>query len=175
MSYAKAMAVFTSPNAAAERQLMQTLLSDLLDAQGCVRFKSVVRFSDHLIRNYGFRLVQNVTWGVRQPGGRHLFYTHGHILVRVKTTGTDHRETPHMTVSVAEGLGWNDEVAKFSRNGELIPKVGGVNRADFRSLMRLGPETAQILAADDNWANACHFNFTRGFDVTGALNLRPTK
>jgi hypothetical protein len=174
MSYAKAMAVFTSPNAAAERQLMQNLLADLLDAQGCIRFKSVVSFSDHLIRQFGFSLVQNVTWGVR-PGGRHLFYTCGHVLIRVKTSGTFIRHEPHMTISVSDGLGWPDEVAKLSRNGELIPKVGGVNTADFRSLMRLGPETAQILAADDRWANACHFNFTRGFDVTGALNLRPTK
>lgn len=174
MSYAKAMTVFASPNAAAERQLMQSLLADLLDAQGCVRFMSIVSCNDHLVRRHGFKLVQNVTWGVRR-GGRHLFYTHGHVLIRIKTSGTDFRPTPHMTISVCDGLGWPDEVAKLSRHGDLVPKVGGVNRADFRSLMRLGPDTAQILASDDNWADACHFNFTRGFDGSGAVGLRPQK
>lgn len=168
--FAKAMTVFASPNAAAQRQLMQNLLADLLDAQGCVRFKSIVACHDHLVRRHGFKLVRNVTWGVR-PGGRHLFYTHGNVLVRIKTSGTPMRPTPHMTISVSDGLEWPDEVAKLSRHGNLIPKLGGINRADFRSLVRLGPDVAQLSAIDDQWADACHFNFTKGFDGSNATGL----
>jgi hypothetical protein len=171
---AKALTVFASPNAAAERQMMQSLLADMLDAAGCVRFKSVVSCHDHLVRRYGFTLVRNVTWGVR-PGGRHLFFQQGHVLLRIKTSGTPMRTEPHMTISVTDGLEWPDEVAKLSRHGDLIPKQGGVNRADFRSLMRLGPDAAAIFAVDDAWADACHFNFTSGFDGSGAPGLPAKK
>jgi hypothetical protein len=172
--FARAMTAFSSPTAAAERQLVRRLLTDILDRDGRVRFKSVTMFHDHLRRQYALELIQNITGGVR-PGGRHLFYVNGNLLLRLKTSGTDRRPTPHLTISLATGLGWPDEIGKFSRAGDLIPKVGGVPRAasDFRTLMRLGETIDAIEALDDAWANACHFDFVRGFDATGAVALRP--
>ena len=129
---------------------MQRLLIDLLDRDGLVRFKSIGTFHNHICSRYGFALVQNATFGVR-PGGRHLFYVHGNILLRVKTTGTQRRPTPHLTISLATGLGWPDEVAKLSRGGELIPKQGAVPRADHRALRRLGSDCRAIESIDDKF------------------------
>jgi hypothetical protein len=174
--FARAMTAFSSPSAAAERDLVRRLLTDILDGDGRVRFKSVTMFHDHLERRYALELIQNATFGVR-PGGRHLFYMNGNILLRLKTSGTDRRARPHLTISLATGLNWPDEVGKFSRTGDLIPKLGGVPRAasDFRTLLRLGGDLEAIEALDDAWANACHFDFVRGFDSTGAVALRPKK
>ncbi len=168
--FAQAMTVFASPSAASERQLVQRLLVDLLDRDGRVRFKSVVSFHDHISRTYGLALVQNATFGVRE-GGRHLFYLHGNVLLRVKTTGTARRPVAHMTISLATGLGWPDEVAKISRSGEVVPKLGSVPRADHRALRRLGGNYQAIAALDDRWAEACHFDFAKGFDGSGAEAL----
>lgn len=168
--FAQAMSVFTSPAAAEERRIMQALLLDLLDGNGLVRFTSIAAFHQHLGLRHGFTLVRNTTDGV-QPGGRHLFYVHGNILLRVKTSGTRLRPVPHMTISVATGLDWSDEVAKLSRNGDLMPKLGAVHRSDHRALRRLGPDYQTLEEIDDRWADACHFNFVSGVDVTGALAL----
>lgn len=164
------MRVFADPSAEQERQRMQHLLVDLLNDEGLVRFQFLLHFHDYVCRKHAFDLMQNTTFGVR-PGGRHLFYVNGNILMRVKTTGTKFRETPHMTISVATGCGWPDEVAKLSRSGALVPKLGAINRADHRALRRLGGETSTLEALDDDWADACHFNFVPGFNAAHAESL----
>jgi len=169
--YANAMAAFNSPSAAADRALARRILLDLLDADGNVRFMSVVSFHDHLRREFGLTLVQNSTHFVR-PGGRHLFYRQGCLLLRVKTSGTFFRPRAHMTLSLAVGLGWNEEIGKFNRSGQLVPKLGAVRRADWRSQRRVGHTLDELEAVDDDWANACHFNFASGFDGSGAAGLR---
>jgi hypothetical protein len=91
--------------------------------------------------------------------------------MRVKTTGTIFRPEPHMTLSLVVGLGWDEELGKFSRMGELVPKQGAVRRADWRSLRRAGETMEQLEAVDDSWANVCHFNFLAGFYGSAAPNL----
>ena len=76
-----------------------------------------------------------------------------------------------MAISLATGLGWPDEVAKFYRSGALILKLGAVPRADHRALRRLGRTAQEILALVDRWAEACHFDFVSGFDASGAVGL----
>ena len=77
-----------------------------------------------------------------------------------------------MTISLATGLDWPDEVAKLSHGGSLIPKQGAVPKADHRALRRLGGNFETISAIDDNWAEACHFDFVTGFDASVAAALR---
>jgi hypothetical protein len=77
-----------------------------------------------------------------------------------------------MTVSLAAGLDWPDEIAKLSRHGDLTPRLGAVSRAGHRVLRRLGGDAETLTKMDDRWADACHFNLVKGFDVTGAPALR---
>lgn len=172
-SFAQSMRLFEQLLQGNHLEQVKTLLRDLLDADGRVRFMSVVSFHDHLCRRYQFVLRKNNTQSVR-PGGRHLFYVNGPLLIRVKTSGTNVRPEPHMTVSLAEGLSWPEEAAKFNRRGQTTPRVGAVSTASeagmWRALQRLG-DTAQ--ASDDRWANSCHFNFVNRFDDSGAPGLRP--
>jgi hypothetical protein len=58
-----------------------------------------------------------------------------------------------------------------SRSGDLIPKQGAVMRAGHRALRRVGNSFDSIAAVDDRWAEACHFDFVRGFDGSGAPAL----
>ena len=170
MALAQALKLFET--ASEDSKLGGKMMQDLLDAQGRVRFRSLVAFHDHITRTYSFRLVQNNTEGV-QAGGRHLFYANGHVLVRVKTNGTFRRPRPHMTVSLATGLSWPEEAGKFNKQGEVVPKIGGVNRLgdNWRALARLGPTMDAIEAHDDAWAESCHFDFVAGFDGTSAATL----
>jgi hypothetical protein len=172
----RALHILDSPDLPRERQVAQKLLIDLLDADGKVRFKSIVSFHDHVCRSYGFALREKAQRGVR-PGGWHLIYSNGSLLLRVKTSGTGRRPSPHMTLSLAVGLLWPDESAKFNREGQVVPRVGAVPRlgSDWRNLQRLGDSVEAIEAADDRWANACHFDFVAGFDGSGAaaLAVRP--
>lgn len=167
--FARAMRVFADPSAERERRLMQHLLVDLLNDEGLVRFQFLLHFHDYICRKHGFNLMQNTTFGVPR-GGRHLFYVNGHILLRVKTIATDYRP-PHMTISLATGCGWDDEVAKLSRNGRLVPKQGAIPRADHRALRRLGGDFNRLRALDDAWADSCHFNFVSGFNAAHAESL----
>ena len=177
-SFSQAMQVFQALSDAGERALAQRLLVDLLDASGKVRFKSIVGFHNHLINNYRFALREKNQKFVL-PGTWHLFYTRGCLLVRVKTGGTPMRKNPHMTISAATGLGWNDEVMKLTRHGDFVPKAGAVPQAsrqgDFRALQRVGNTTHEILDSDDRWADACHFDFVNGFDGSGTVGLPVTR
>lgn len=175
-NYAQSMGLFEKLFQGDYLDLVRRLMNDLLDVNGRVRFKSVGGLHDRLTRVYGFALRMNSTQGVR-PGGRHLFYVNGPVLIRVKTSGTERHPTPHMTVSLAEGLGWPDEAAKFNRQGDVVPRVSSVDAAIkagmWRSLQRLG-DTEAIFESDDRWADACHFDFVAGFDASGAPGLPVT-
>jgi hypothetical protein len=162
-----------------KRDLARNLLNDVLDPQGLVRFREILGFHNLITaQKHGFVLRDNSPKFVR-PGGRQLFYVQGPVLVRVKTTGTDRRPTPHMTVSLSEDLSWPGEAAKFNRQGDVVPRVGPVSTAaaqnQWRALMRVGGTLAEIEASDDRWANACHFDFVPGFDGSGASALIPVK
>jgi hypothetical protein len=158
------------------RDIVRTLLLGLLDSEGRVRGAKIRDFHDHICSSLlGFVLRDRITAGVLK-GGYQLFYVNGPILVRVKTTGTEFRPRPHMTVSLADGLAWPNEVAKFNRDGVLVPRLSPVKRAYdadlMRSLERLEKETGKHIADLDNfWANNCHFDFVPGFDVSEAADL----
>jgi hypothetical protein len=153
-----------------EHALSQRLLLDLLDGNRNVRFTSVKQLHECLSRDYGFALRRNTTQGVR-PGGRHLFYVLGNLLVRVKTSGTAIRPNPHLTLSLASGLDWNQEDAKVNQAGAVVPKLGASRAgSDWRALARIG-DMAAIEASDQRWADTCHFNFAAGFDDTAAAAL----
>lgn len=160
--------------AGADRAIAQSLLQDMLDAEGNIRYRSVAEVNAALVgaRQFAFH---GKTDKFVLPGSWHVFYMRGCILVRVKTGGTFMRPRPHATISAAVGLGWDDEVMKMTRNGEFVPKTGGMPQAsrngDFRALQRLGDTTAEIFASDDRWANSCHFDFAPGFDGSGASEL----
>jgi hypothetical protein len=172
--FAKAMQVFAALAASDSQAVGQQLLTDLLNKQGMVRFSSIVAFHNHVTQVYQFVLRDRNAKDVR-PGGYHLFYVRGPLLMRVKTSGTSMHPAPHMTVSAATGMGWDDETMKLSRFGDFIPKQGAVPRAsrasDWRPLNRLGPDTNQIVASDQDWADACHFDFVDGFDGSGTATL----
>jgi hypothetical protein len=130
-----------------------------------------VALHEHLRYSYAFLLRRNTHEGVL-PGGRHLFYVRGNVLLRVKTNGTWIRRRPHMTISEAVGLDWNDEAAKFNRYGSVVPKLGSSRAgSDWRALMRIG-DYAAIEASDQRWADLCHFDFPTGFSAVGAEALR---
>jgi hypothetical protein len=165
--------VLDSLTTGGEEEFARRLLHDLLNASGLVRFPSAVDLHAHLLAVYAFALRRNTHEGV-VPGGRHLFYVHGNVLLRVKTSGTFMRRRPHMTISEAVGLDWNDEAAKFSRLGDVVPKLGSSRAgSDWRALMRIG-DYAAIEASDQRWADLCHFDFVGNFSDAGAAALPVT-
>ena len=162
--------ILDSLTSGGELDFTRGFLLDLLDANGQVRFASASALHGHLCTAYGFTLARNTHEGVR-AGGRHLFYVRGNVLLRVKTSGTWIRPRPHMTISEAVGLDWNDEAAKFSRDGSVVPKLGSSRAgSDWRALMRIGDLNA-IEASDQRWADLCHFDFVSGFCDAGAAAL----
>ena len=163
--------ILDSLTAGGEQEFARALLQNLLDASGAVRFASATALDTHLRYSYSFALRRNTHEGVR-PGGRHLFYVRGNVLLRVKTSGTWMRPRPHLTISEAVGLDWTDEAAKFSRDGSVVPKLGSSRAgSDWRALMRIGDFNA-IEASDQRWADLCHVDFVAGFTDTGAAALR---
>ena len=64
------------------------------------------------------------------------------------------------------------EVAKLFHGGSFISKEGAVPGVDHRALRRLGGNFETISAIDDNWAEACHFDFVSRFGASGAVALR---
>ncbi len=166
----RGLALLESLTAGGEGDLGKAMVQDLLDSRGHVRFQSIMLFHDQICQAYGFVLRRNTSEFVR-PGGRHLFYVRGNLLLRVKTSGTNVRPSPHMTISAAVGLDWNDEAAKVNRAGETVPKLGASRAgSNWRALQRIG-STQAVLESDDAWADSCHFDFVNGFDDSGAANL----
>jgi hypothetical protein len=160
------------------REIVGKLLKEILDARGLVQVPSIQELHNRLCSSdYGFVLRKNSDEYVL-PGGRQLFYVTGPVLIRVKTGGTKAHPGDHMTVSLAEGLDWPEEVAKFNHDGELVPRLSPVVAALkanlWRSLVRLQEETGGAWEeSDDRWAQSCHFDFAPGFDPSGAAALKP--
>ena len=170
--YNRAFQVFESLGQ--DRSVASDLVRDLLNSAGQVRFASPHEIHTFLTRNYQFAF-RGATDQFVLPGSWHAFYMRGCLLTRVKTGETFMRRRPHLTISAAAGLGWDDEIMKLTRSGEFVPKAGGMPQAsrngDFRALQRLGGSTAEIIASDDRWANSCHFDFVPEFNGAGALEL----
>src|SRR4051794_37947460 len=92
------------------RETIGKLLKEVLDVRRIVQVPSIREFHNRLCSSdYGFVLRKNTDEFVL-PGGRQLFYVNGPILIRVKTKGTKLHPKHHMTVSLAEGLDWPEEV-----------------------------------------------------------------
>jgi hypothetical protein len=154
------------------RDLVGKLLKELLNKNGRVQIESIHVFHNRVgSSDYGFILRKNSTDFVL-PGGRQLFYVNGPILIRVKTKGTRVHPGDHMTISLAEGLDWPEEVGKFNNQGVLVPRLspvmGAAKAGLWRSLARLEREFGSMSDSDDRWANSCHFDFAPGFDASGA-------
>jgi hypothetical protein len=173
--FAQAMRLFDEPfdKMIFYRVIAGKLLRELLNGEGLVKVKSIHVLHNRLCSSdYGFVLRKNTAEFVRR-GGRQLFYLNGRVLVRVKTEGTEVHPGHHMTVSLAEGLDWPEEVAKFNRQGILVPRLSPVRGASkaglWRSLVRLEQDTQRsMFDSDDRWADSCHFDFAPGFDASGA-------
>lgn len=137
-------------------------LKDVLDGYRRVRFPLGMFFHEYICRQHGFQL-ERVEPGPL-PGGLHFFYVVAPVartevivhpggveervqplwivLLRVKTTGTVERRRPHITVSAATGLSWDEEHYKYNYLGLLVPKdlPDGHPKKHY-------------------WADTCHFNF----------------
>ena len=170
-SFAQSMRLFEQLLQGNHLEQVKALLRDLLDADGRVRFMSVVSFHDHLCRRYQFVLRKNNTQSVR-PGGRHLFYVNGPLLIRVKTSGTNVRPEPHMTVSLAEGLSWPEEAAKFNRRGQTTPRSAGFRprrRPGCGVLSSVWAILPRHLDSDDRWADRATSTSSRASTIPGHL------
>jgi hypothetical protein len=184
-NFSRAMEAFESQDAQRQRAVVVKYMAGLLNANQRVRFPTIGAFHNYTTADHPFTRVDNQPEPTRDSS-RQIFYQHGHIQVRVKTDGTKFRPRPHLVVTLAVGKGWDDEIGKFNSEGRLIPKLGflGFNmetgRArpgglaasnDWRTLSRLGTTLPDIVAREDQWANACHFDFVDGFDATGAEKI----
>ena len=163
----------TGPTLERSKEVAQSVLGRLVDRSGIVQSRSIMHVHEVLTRELGLPLVDKNTFGVL-PGGFQLFYALDGVLVRVKTTGTERRRKPHMTISLSErGSGWDDESAKFNLHGGLTPKLlaegPGPGRVSRMSVFQTGLTGAQ----QDTWANRCHFDFPDGFSDAGAAGLTP--
>ncbi len=184
-NYSRAMEAYEAQDAAQQRQVVVNYMGGLLNGERRVNFSTIDAFHDYTTLQNPFARVDNQPEPTR-TGSRQIFYQYRHVQVRVKTDGTKFRPRPHLVVTLAVGKGWDDEIGKFNHEGRLIPKLGflGFNmetgRArpgglaasnDWRTLSRLGTTLPDIVAREDQWANACHFDFIDGFDATGAEKL----
>ena len=184
-NFSRAMEAFEAQDAERQRQVVIKYLAGLLDGSNRVKFATLADFHKYTTEDHPFVRVDNQPEPTR-PGSRQIFYQHGHLQVRVKTDGTKFRPRPHLVVTLAVGKGWDDEIGKFNHEGRLIPKLGFVGfnmetgRArpgglagnnDWRNLARLGTTLPDIMAREDVWANACHFDFVDGFDASGAESI----
>jgi hypothetical protein len=181
-NFSRAMEAFEAEDAQSQRQVVVKYMAGLLNANNRVNFPTIDAFHEYTTAQHPFARVDNQQEPTR-ASSRQIFYQHGHIQVRVKTDGTRFRPRPHLVVTLAVGKGWDDEIGKFNHEGRLIPKLGflGFNMEtgrsrpgglaasnDWRNLARLGTTLPDIAAREDQWANACHFDFVDGFDATGA-------
>lgn|GEM_PF-4431111 len=143
-------------------KFVHRFLKDVLDRNNRVRFPCGQPFFTYIRNQYGFYLEDGSQQD--QLGGRHLFFTVApvyhteviadaggidervrylwKVLLRAKTKGTQRRPRPHMTVSAATGLTWEEEHYKYNYVGLPVPK----------NLPEGDP-------GKDYWANTCHFDF----------------
>lgn len=162
------------PYSALEREFARNLITDLIDEDGLVRSHNLRDFHNTLLGRYNFVQRRRTQQGVL-PGGWHFFYIRYHLLLRVKTSGTEMRRRAHMTLSLAVGrdmrvgLEWDDELMKFSKSGDLLPKRFALEVVNNDWSLWRYRERAAI--ADEIWAQACHFDFPNDFDVSGAATI----
>lgn len=165
----------TGPTLAQSKQLGQRVIGRFVGPGGIVRFTDSRAVHENLLQ-MGFQLTQVSTHGVR-PGGRQMFYQSGHVLVRLKTTGTNRRNAPHMTVSLARGgTGWDDEHAKFNAAGNLAGKTmrragSGGGRTSSFTVIECQMDAHEFNDHMDDWAHATHFNCVDTFAVSFAHAL----
>ncbi len=160
-------------NVQAERDLAKSFTTNDVGPDGRIKYNDLKSFHKHVLCDLGMCLRKRSTDDVL-PGGWHLFYIAYHVLLRVKTTGTKMRPRPHATLSLAvgrdgkTGLGWDDELAKFSIQADQSPKAfSRYVQTDWR-MWRYFELAAQ---ADEIWAESVHFDFPADFDVSGAATI----
>jgi len=153
---------------AAARQVIEGLTG----GSGNVDSTSLEDVHRRLIRDYGFAFTDKNSFGVL-PGGYQLFYGKYHVLVRIKTVGTQKRPRPHLTVSLTlGGPGWEQERAKYNSRGRPSPALLSKDPiGKMPGLARLNSDLTD--AQQDRWANDCHFDFPEGFDDSAAPFLTP--
>lgn len=161
------------PFVAAEQLLVGDFMADFVDSNGCIKDRNLKDFHNRMVNHHQFCLRRRNQLGVRR-GGWHLFYIRYHLLVRVKTSGTEVRHRPHMTISLAVGsdgrvsLEWDDELQKFSLGVDRLPKAfSRVVQTDWRS-WRFWDRAAE---ADETWAQAVHFDFVEDCDMSSAATV----
>jgi hypothetical protein len=163
------MNVYDSPNLDKEIAKATRLISGLLQPGGGVRFSSFHELDSYITGQHGFTFIK-----ARELGPKYfqLFYRWNNLWARVKDQPRMGRKSGgHMAVILAAGDSWEEEVGKFSRSGQLVPKQGFIRRlsdaGDFRSASRVATTAEQVYAIEDAWADVCHFDFPAGFDWSG--------
>ncbi len=171
--FTQAMSIYSSPGFAHECKRARRLIAGLLGADGVVRFSRFRELDLYIQGQFGFRIVKAEALMNRgqDTGYIQWFYRYNHVWVRLKDQPRGSSRSGHMAVILADGGSWIDELAKFCRSGQLVPKQGFVRRlsgsGDHRSLTRTGATVADIYAVEDAWANQCHFNLPDEFDWGG--------
>lgn len=172
--FSKALGVFDSPGFAHECKRVRRLIAGLLGAGGAVRFQTFRDLDGYLQGQFGFAMVKAealLNLQGADTGFLQWFYRYNHVWIRVKDQPRGAAKSGHMAAVLADGESWDDEIAKFSRTGQIVPKQGFVRRlneaGDYRSLSRAGSTMKEIMATEDAWADQCHFNLPDGFDWSG--------
>lgn len=148
----------------AEEETSKRFVTMLIGGDNRVRVADLGTFHRTLTQRLSFTVAQADQRFVL-PGGWHIFYRFHHLLVRVKTTGTFIRPRPHATMSLAVGLGWQDELQKYGGSG------GGQPRAITRLDPKLWRWAERASNWEENWAADVHFDFPQPFDASAAPGI----
>lgn len=176
-SQANGLDVFFSGGWAAQSKMASQLVAGLQIVDGYVGFRSFRSLDEYLRGRFGFGVptAEVLRDGAgRDTGSIQWFYSKGQVLIRIKDQARSRRpeSAGHMAVVIATGKSWDEEIAKVSSSGQLIPKLGFTNRCsqagDWRTLCKAGSTTAEIYETEDKWADSAHFDFMKGFDWQGA-------
>jgi hypothetical protein len=172
--FSKAMGIFESPSFSHEQKRAQRLIAGLFGQDGYVRFKSFRELDGYIQNQQGFKIVKAAPLLDNNKNDTLLiqwFYRYGHVWVRLKNQPRRGTKSGHMAVVLADGEEWDDEVGKFSRTGQLMPKQGFVMRlalaGDERSFWKAGKTQKEVFGKEDAWADACHFNLVDDFNWSG--------
>lgn len=175
-SFSAAMQAFESADFERHCAAARKLLSGLFGPDGFVRFATFRDLDGYITGQCGFQFTMAGPL-LEQPSGRDTlyiqwFYQFGHVWVRLKNQPRRTSKSGHMLVALATGDAWDEEVCKFTRNGDLIVKQGFIRRLwennDYRSHQRVGATAEEVYQVEDAWADLCHFNLPDNFDWSGA-------
>lgn len=183
-SHADGRDVFFSKGWAKESAMAKRLVAGLRLQGGFVGYSTFRALNEYLRGNYGFNepYAQDITNNGNPTGFLQWFYQFGSVWVRIKNQPRARRSESagHMAVVIATGPSWWEEVAKVSSTGELLPKSGFTSdkypkkpflnkpNNNWKVLCKIGASIEAILAAEDRWADAAHFDFIPEFDWAGA-------